>query len=81
MLHAVAWATTMARLLYASLVWWGYLTALDQDHLEHFSQRMGHARFLPPGALVVATLTGRADDVLFTALFNDPTHVLRSTYQ
>jgi len=45
--HEVARATMMARMIYPSPAWWGYLTVEDQEHLERSNQRAICAGFLP----------------------------------
>ena len=67
-LHVVTSATTMARMMYASPAWWGYMGAGDRDRLERFTQRLRSAGFLPGDAPTVDGLASRADDVLFNAI-------------
>src|SRR5688572_17533322 len=61
-LHVVTRATTMARMMYASPAWWGYMEAGDRDRLERFTQRLRSAGFLPGDAPTVDGLASRADD-------------------
>ena len=70
-LHEVTRATTMARLMYASL------SGGDRDRLERFTHRLRRAGFLPQEAPSVESLANRADDALFKAIISDPKHVLR----
>ena len=57
-LHEVARATMMARMIYASPAWRGYLTADDRERLERSNRRAIRAGFMPPDAPTVSKHPG-----------------------
>ena len=46
-LHEVARTSTMARLMYASPAWWGFVSAGDRDRVEGFIRKTKKFGFLP----------------------------------
>ena len=67
-LHEDAKVTTMARLLYAAPVWWGFALAADLRCIERFILRRPTARmgYLPPEQPDAESLVTEAENRLLT---------------
>src|SRR6218665_1188146 len=63
-IHVVASMTTLASMLYASPVWWGFTTAQDRDCIEKLMFRLQRVGYLPPGHPSYEELAGKADERL-----------------
>ena len=78
MLHDVVRMTTVARLLYASPAWWGFVGQQErnilQTSLQSVMDRLVRLRYLPEGNPTLEQLYRMADGNLFTAA--SPGHVL-----
>ena len=77
-LHDVVRATTLARLLYASPVWWGSANVGQRARLSAFVRKLIRLNYLPDGFDSFDTLCDRADSTLFLAVLNNPSHTLHS---
>ena len=75
-LFDVARATTVARLLYASPAWWGFARQQDKNRLQSIISRMIRRGYLPIDNPTFDQLCHKADTGLFTAVLNNPGHVL-----
>jgi hypothetical protein len=69
-------ATVVARLLYASPVWWGYADAADKIRLQASIRRLVKRNFLPPDFLTFNNLCEGIDKKFFTDIHKNKTHVL-----
>ena len=75
-LQDVTRATVVARLLYASPVWWGYADAESKSRLQATIRKLIRCRYLPGDFPPYADLCDTADDHLFSAVLTDRNHVL-----
>ena len=69
-------ATTLSKLLYASPVWWGFVTAAEKQRLEAFLKKARRCHFYSENEPSFSTLCEQADEKLFAAIINNPHHVL-----
>jgi hypothetical protein len=69
-------ATTLARMLYASPVWWGFIGQGDRDLLQSVMRRLVRFHYLPSDTPFFAKLCSTADSTLFTAVLKNGGHVL-----
>src|SRR6218665_2906334 len=76
-LQEVAKATTLARLLYASPAWWGFVKKEDRNRLESLVKRMRRMGYLPSSMPDVEDLVHNAEDRLLGAVVVNSNHVLR----
>src|SRR6218665_1024394 len=76
-LHLVARATTLATMLYATPVWWGYAGEGDRQCLEQLIARMRRSGYQPTDFPDFATLAENADHNLFNSIRRHKTRVLR----
>ena len=76
MLHDVVRMTTVARLLYASPAWWGFVGQQERNRLQSVMDRLVRLRYLPENNPTLEQLCRTADGNLFTAALADPGHVL-----
>jgi len=67
-LHSVAWATTIARLLYASSAWWGLTIESDRARIDRFYKRLKRFDYIPDNVPSITELVGQGDDRLFGQL-------------
>src|SRR6218665_618767 len=75
-LQEVARMTTVASLLYASTVWWGFTSAQDRDRLERMVERLRRCGYLPESAPSFAEMALKADKSLFQSITSSPGHAL-----
>ena len=75
-LHLVARATTLASILYAAPVWWGFADEGYRRRLERLVARMRRSGYLPPDFPNLATLVEDADTKLFNSIRHNSIHVL-----
>ena len=69
-------STLVSKLLYASPVWFGYLDKESRDRCQSLLNRLKRWGFLGKDFENFITLCENADDVLFSALLLNETHVL-----
>src|SRR6218665_1355158 len=79
--HLVARATTIASILYATPVWWGFAGVGDSQRLERLVARLRRMGYLPTDFPNVETLAEEADRNLFKSISQCPSHVLRHLLQ
>ena len=72
----VTQATTLARMLYASPAWWGYVDMGHKVRLHNFLLKLRRLGFLPPNASSFAEMCGATDDGLFASVLHNGNHVL-----
>jgi len=75
-LQTVFRSVVIAKLTYASSVWWGFATTTDRQRLQAFIRRSHHSRFVPPGLPPLDELCQASDDKLFASITNNREHVL-----
>src|SRR6218665_3480735 len=75
-LNVVAFATTMASLLYASPAWWGYTSANDRARIDRLISRLTRGGYLPTDHPCFEELANKADQRLFKAISTNKNHVL-----
>jgi Reverse transcriptase (RNA-dependent DNA polymerase) len=80
-LHEVTRATTIAKLMYASPAWWGFLKLSERERIERFIRRIKRTDYLPGDAPTAECLANRADEALFKAIISNPQHILRGLCQ
>jgi len=67
-------SVVVAKILYASPVWWGFATISNKQRLELFI-RLG---FYASGGPVLANLVAELDDTLFARVLANDSHVLHN---
>ena len=77
-IHDVFQATVVGKLTYASPAWWGYANAADRARLEGFMRRCVRLDFRSASSPTFASVCDEADDRLFSAINNNPRHLLRT---
>ena len=75
-LHEVVRATTLARLLYASPAWSGFVNAEQKSRINSIIKKLVRCRFLPSSQLTFEDLSNEADKRLFAVILRNPSHVL-----
>jgi len=75
-LYDVVRATTLARMLYASPAWWGFVGQRDKDRFEVLMRRLIRYHYLPGDSLSFEQLCIKADSRLFSSILVDNGHVL-----
>src|SRR5688572_27464359 len=75
-LYDVVRATTLARMLYASPAWWGFVGQRDKDRFEVLMRRLIRYHYLPGDSLSFEQLCIKADCRLFSSILVDNGHVL-----
>ena len=75
-LHEVVRATTLARLLYASPAWSGFVNAEQKSRINSIIKKLVRCRFLPSSQLTFEDLSNDADKRLFAVILRNPSHVL-----
>jgi hypothetical protein len=75
-LNDVAEATTMARMLYASPAWWGFVGQEGRTRLQATLRRLVRAGYLSDSSPSFENRCKRADTRLFSYSINEPAHVL-----
>jgi len=68
--------TTLASMLYASPVWWGFTTAQERDRIENLMSRLRLGGYLPQGHQSYEVLAGKADERLLKSIITNLSHVL-----
>ena len=68
--------TLVARMLYASPVWWGFIDAGSRNEIEAVIRRLIRLNYLPTEFGLFEEMCRKADTALFSAVLNDSTHVL-----
>src|SRR6218665_3907535 len=67
----------LAQLLYVSPTWWGVTSAREREQLEIIINHLKRCGFLPMLVPSASTLVSEADQRLFKAVIQNPSHVLR----
>ena len=67
----------LAKILYASLAWWGFANSSDKQRLEAFMRRCVRLNFYRQDDSTVDQLVADLDDGLFAAVLSNDQHVLR----
>jgi hypothetical protein len=75
-LQVVFRSVALAKLLYASVAWFGFTNAHDRDRLEAFMRKSVRAGFFPKGGDTFAELCEIADERLFRQVCSNNTHIL-----
>jgi len=65
-LQTVYRSVVVAKLTYASNVWWGFISATDRQRLDAFIRRSERSYFVPPNLPSFAELCRTADERLST---------------
>ena len=68
-LHDVIQSTTLARLLYASPAWYGFLNAESRNRLNSIIKKLKRRRYLPVNYPSFEDLCDRADGKLFSSVY------------
>ena len=68
--------TLVARMLYASPVWWGFIDAGSRNEIEAVIRRLIRLNYLPSEFGLFEEMCRKADTALFSAVLTDSTHVL-----
>ena len=68
-------ATILARLLYASSVWWGFATVRERKRLNGILRKLTRSGFLPADFPSFDKHCSRADSILFRSILLNPCHV------
>ena len=71
----VTCSTLVAKLIYASPAWWGYISNASKMRLQKIIQKLHKSGFLPRQFETVSTLRDSADDVLFQSILYNENHV------
>ena len=74
-LFDVVRATTLARLLYASSVWWGFATVGEHKRLNGILRKLTRSGFLPADFPSFDKHCSRAYSTLFRSILLNPCHV------
>src|ERR1043165_7174009 len=69
-------ATTIARLLYASPVWWGFATVGERKRLNGILRKLTLSGFLPADFPSFDNHCSRADSTRFRSILSNLCHVL-----
>ena len=69
-------STLVAKLIYASPAWWGYISNASKMRLQTIIQKLQKSGFLPWHFETVSALCDSADDVLFQSILHNENHVL-----
>jgi hypothetical protein len=75
-IHTIFRATSLAKVIYCSPAWWGFLGEGDKDRLEAFIRRAKKSGFCSPDCATFADLVKSADETLYKSIVNNPDHVL-----
>jgi len=75
-LFDVVRATTLARLLYASPVWWGFATVGERKRLNGIVRKLTRSGFLPADVHSFDSHCSRANSTLFRSILSNFCHVL-----
>ena len=78
LLFDVVRATTLARMLYASPVWWGFAGQCERNRLQTLIRRLIRYHYLPEDSPSFEQLCLKADSRLFSAVLTDKGHVLHA---
>jgi len=71
-------SVVIAKLLYASRAWWGFITATDRQRLEALIKRGMRSGLCGADVSSLAELVDSADDALFQRILYNPNHFLHS---
>ena len=71
-------ATLVSKMLYASPVWWGSITAAAKQRLQSLLSKLQRIGFLPQQFSTFAELCEQADRSLFSSIIANSAHVLAS---
>src|SRR5664279_4940019 len=77
-LSSVCNATSITRILYASLAWRGYASNSDLNRLQSVINRVKRWGVLSLDAPCLANLLDSADNTLFKKVLSNPNHVMHS---
>jgi len=77
-LHAVFRSVVVAKILYASPAWSGFVTATDRQRVDAFLRRSKRCGFCPPDLPSFDELLEDTDDKLFKKINNNVEHLLHS---
>ena len=72
----VAFQTLVARMLYASQVWWGFVNNASQQRLNAIIKRLIKQSFLPKNHQSFNELCEKSDLNLFKAVLDNEHHIL-----
>jgi len=78
LLQTVYRAVIIAKLLYASISWWGFTTASDRQRLEASLRRAQRSGLHPTDKPTLTQLAEDADNTLFRTIIYSEHHVLHS---
>ena len=70
-------ATLVAKMLYGSPAWWGFVNKSNTDHLEGILRRATKWGLYPPSAPTMETMVQQSDSLLFRKVLCNNSHVLR----
>ena len=70
--------TLVARMVYASPVWWGFIDAGSRNEIEAVIRRLIRLNYLPSQFGVFEELCRKADKAIFSDVWNDSIHVLNN---
>jgi len=68
----------VAKILYASLAWWGFATISNKQRFESFIRRAIRLGFYAGGNPAVADLVANLDETLFASVLANGSHVLHN---
>ena len=69
-------SVVLAKLLYASSAWWGFITTTDRQRVNGFLRRSKRSRFCPPDLSSFEELCEAADKKLFDKITQNERHLL-----
>ena len=75
-LHDVVRSTIVARMLYSSPAWWGFVNLGERERLNSILRKLIKHGFLPSQSLTFEEICVKADRSLFSTILSDPGHVL-----
>jgi len=75
-LYDVVRMTTVARMLYAAPVWWGFAGQQERERLQAIMDRLVRLHYLPKNSPTFEQLIRKAEGSLFAAVLLDQGHVL-----
>ena len=69
-------STLVAKLIYASPAWWGYISNASKLRLQKIILKLKKLGYLPQHFETISSLCDSADDALFRGILNNENHVL-----
>jgi hypothetical protein len=69
-------ATTLAKIVYGSPAWWGFISVADRQRLEAFVAKSKKLNLYADSAPSIAAICDKADDTLFRQIITNSAHVL-----